>query len=335
MQNLRYFDSHCDTVGDIAHRGGNLAVNGDTHIDLLRTRGYAGYVQYFALFNDMEARLAESCATEAEYAEAVRDERRTGRASPALKEAFRQSAGVFLRQMAANSAICAHCRTADDIDAALSAGKCAAVLTVEGGEQLEGVSMDTIVRLGVRAVTLTWNYRNWIGGSNLTGGGLTEEGRQFVRSLQDNGILVDLSHGSEQLFWDVYAMTRAPMIASHSNARALCWHPRNLTDEQFRAICRTGGLAGYNFCHSFTSKNETYTLDDAVDHIEYFLSLGGAKHIGIGGDLDGIGDLPEGFRGIQDVCGIADCMARRGHSVSLIEDIFFGNQYRIAKEYWK
>ena len=120
-----------------------------------------------------------------------------------------------------------------------------------------------------------------------------------MKEAQRLGMLVDVSHISDEGFWDIMKITQAPIIATHSNSRALCGHSRNLTDDMFRAICETGGVAGYNMCDEFTGENPT--LDTVCDHIFHFMDLNpGGAGIALGGDLDGIDKAPEGFEGVQD-----------------------------------
>ena len=173
-------------------------------------------------------------------------------------------------------------------------------------------------------MSLGWNERNPLTGSHLTGEGLTDRGREFVRMAQSLGMLVDVSHISDAGFWDIMDITQAPVIATHSNARGVWNHSRNLTDDMFRAICRTGGVAGYNACADFTGENPT--LDTVCDHIAHFLELDAeGTHIALGGDLDGVSATPAGFEGVQSYPTLADALLRRGLTKGMIENIFWNN----------
>jgi len=305
---LPLFDAHCDTIYELDARGCGLREN-TLHLDLLRLSRYAHPVQVFTLFSDLgEASEARHPAQNA--------------------ETFRHLLSVFHREMDANRDLVTHCRSAADIAAAHRAGKTAAILAVEGGELLSGLSPEDVYDLGVRIVTLTWNYENSLGGSHKTGGGLTPKGRDFVCRAGELGILIDVSHASDALFWDVAELATQPFLASHSNARAVCGHSRNLTDQQFQALCRSGGVAGLNLYADFLS-NGPCTICDAVRHIEHFLALGGAKHIALGGDLDGCDRLPAGIRGVQDLCRIGEELSRLGYSDDLIHDLFYNNLHRV------
>lgn len=325
-----YFDCHCDTLSEIARGKGTLR-SSPCHVTLEAARDYAHYVQFFAIFSNMGAHLRFD--TEQAYFAAVRGGE--VRPTPALYEHYETLIRVFYEQMELCAELVTPCRSVAEIDAARAAGKCAAVLTVEGAEQLGETSVEDAYARGVRACTLTWNYPNLIGGSNVSGGGLTEYGRDFLRRCETVGMLVDLSHSSEELFYDVAKATRVPFVATHSNARSVGHHRRNLTDEQFLALMRTGGVAGFNLYASFIRDEGVCTLDDCAEHIEHFLALGGAKHIAMGGDLDGCERLPEGIRGVGDVHKLADRLAARGVPVSVIEDIFYNNIRRVCKEVWK
>ena len=142
--------------------------------------------------------------------------------------------------------------SAEDVRSAAARGHVAALMGVEGGHAIENslAKLDSLFRLGVRYMTLTWNNGNdWAGSSTdpKRGGGLTPLGRRVVRRMNELGVLVDVSHVSDQTFWDVIATSTRPVIASHSSCRALAHHPRNLTDDELRAIARNGGVVGINF----------------------------------------------------------------------------------------
>ena len=152
----------------------------------------------------------------------------------------------------------------------------------------------------------------------------TDQGREFVREAQRVGMLVDVSHISDEGFWDIMKITEAPIIATHSNSRALCQHPRNLTDDMFRAIVETGGVAGYNLCAAFNGDNPD--LDTACDHMFHFLSLDHTgTHVALGGDLDGITNMPRGFAGVQSWPALAQRLSERGLDEHTIQNIFWSN----------
>ena len=177
---------------------------------------------------------------------------------------------------------------------------------------------------GFRVSTLGWNESNVLTGSNQTGEGLTDLGREYVRNAQNLGILVDVSHISDAGFWDIMKITQAPVIASHSNSRAVCGHARNLTDDMFRAIRDTGGVAGINQFAEFLG--EKPTMDTICDHIFHFLEMDPeCRHIALGGDLDGCDALAEGFEGVQSYPALANRLLERGLTEEMVMNIYWNN----------
>ena len=322
---LPYFDAHCDTISGLFHRGGDLASSG-LHVSLEGLETYGPRAQVFALFGDMGSDMRRSCRNEAEFLRRVRaGEVTEGPRCAALYEAL---LAEFRRTLALYPDRLLQVLSPADLDRAAEQNKTAAILSVEGGELLHGRTPEEAYRDGVRIVTLTWNYENRLGGSCVTGGGLTDAGRDFVRRCNALGIVVDVSHGSDALFYDVAAVSERPFIASHSNSRAVHPHRRNLTDEQFRVLAEKGGCAGINLFAEFLTEGDC-GLSHVIAHIEHFLSLGGEKNVCLGGDLDGCDSLPRGIAGVRDVAKLADELARLGYADSLIHDIFYNNLRRV------
>lgn len=187
--------------------------------------------------------------------------------------------------------------TSWDQVASLKEGEIGAGLTLEGGEAFgnDFVKLRTLYRLGVLALGLTWNQANLLadGAREPREAGLTLLGKEVVRANHQHGVLTDLSHLSDRGFWDVMELTDG-VFASHSNARALCDHPRNLTDEQIRALIQNNGRIHVVFHPPFIKKNsDTASIADLMKHIDHICSLGGEKHLGFGSDFDGITDFVE------------------------------------------
>ena len=233
--------------------------------------------------------------------------------------------------MAAHSDRVVHCRSGEDARQAHEQGKIAAFLSVEGAHSLN-CDLDQL-RLaydrGVRAVNLTWNNANVLSGTNCQEPerGLSRQGREFVREMERLGMLVDVSHLSDPGFWDVMEMARRPIIASHSNARAVCPHTRNLTDEQFTAIIKNQGVVGLNLCREFVGGRED--VDALAAHLEHFLALGGERTVALGGDLDGC----EPVKGIPDIAGWAvfyERLLQLNYKESVLEDLFYNNFMRVV-----
>ncbi|KAA9031243.1 dipeptidase [Niallia endozanthoxylica] len=174
----------------------------------------------------------------------------------------------------------------------LKDGQIGAMLTLEGVEAIGNdiTKLHILYQLGVRSVGLTWNHANLAADGALEprAGGLTVFGKEIVRWNNEHCILTDVSHLCERSFWDVMELAKYP-IASHSNSRKLCDHPRNLSDEQARAIFRSGGMIHVVYYPDFIkAEGAPATIDDLIAHIDHFCSLGGKKQIGLGSDFDGI-----------------------------------------------
>ncbi|AFK22467.1 dipeptidase [Pyrococcus sp. ST04] len=194
--------------------------------------------------------------------------------------------------------------TVNEMDDVIKNGKIALWLGIEGGEPVESLDILEILHsLGLRVLTLTWSLRNQIGDGvfERTSGGLTNFGVEVVGKAEELGIILDLSHINEAGFWDTLDVTAFPVIASHSNAKALCDNPRNLTDDQIKAIAERDGVIGAVAIPAFVDKEQP-TLEKYVSHIEYMVDLVGYKHVGIGFDF--VYYLP-GWKG-KSVIGLED-----------------------------
>ena len=178
-------------------------------------------------------------------------------------------------------------------------------------------------------LTLTWNDSNRLATSQMSGdsGGLTRFGKEVVSRMNALGMLADLSHASDQTFWDVMSVTDRPVLVSHSNARAVCNHPRNITDEMFLHLIKNGGVLGINFYPPFLGENAN--ISTLFSHIEHFLELGGENHIGFGSDFDGVDALPAGITDFSSFSDILLEMETRKYSRKLIEKICYKNMMRI------
>ena len=306
--NFPVFDFHCDTakalLGHDMNQAGDLRKN-NLHIDLERASKLGGYAQCFACYTTpyMEQRY---------------------NLSPIV--VFERELATIQREVDKNKDLISLAYTPAEIEENRSNGKMSAILTLEGtaGFGYDPELLESMSLIGFRISSLGWNERNPLTGSHVTGGGLTDQGREYVREAQRLGILVDVSHISDEGFWDIMKITNAPVIATHSNSRAVWNESRNLTDDMFRAICETGGIAGYNVCAEFTGENPT--IDTICDHIFHFLELDpDCKHICLGGDLDGIENMPAGFEGIQSYPALANRLLERGLSEAQVMDIFWNN----------
>mgnify|MGYP001054980915 CR=1 FL=1 len=216
-------------------------------------------------------------------------------------------------------------------------GRHACLLAIEGGEALEGKlsSLRLFYRLGVRLVTLTWNHRNELASGQsegVQGGGLSLFGQEVVREMNRLGMLIDVSHLNEPGFWDVLRLSESPILASHSNARGLCDHPRNLTDEQIRALADSGGVIGVNFYSSFLTSTGEATVEHVLDHIEYLIKVGGVECVALGSDFDGIDDTPKGLEHKGKTLILAEALQERGYPAGTIEKVMGKNLLRLCCE---
>ncbi|MEG1775111.1 MAG: membrane dipeptidase [Clostridia bacterium] len=203
-------------------------------------------------------------------------------------------------------------------------GKANVLLTIEGGEAFgaDASSVERFAALGVRAAALVWNHENLLAhpavGSNPNG--LTAFGREICRRLNSRHIAIDISHLNERGVLDVLE-SGVPPMASHSCARALCRHARNLSDRQLHALFQAGGYVGVNFYASFLSDSGHANIDTVVDHIAYICDLGGEAHVGLGSDFDGIDAYPDGLRNAGDLPLLFERMRARGFDEALVHAV--------------
>ncbi|WP_288174511.1 dipeptidase [Sporofaciens musculi] len=240
-------------------------------------------------------------------------------------------------------------RSFQDMQENESQGKISAFLTVEEGGVLNG-EMRRLYELyekGVRLVTLLWNYENCIGHPNSRDGsimsrGLTPFGIDVVRRMDELGMIVDVSHASDGTFFDILKYSRKPVVASHSNCRTLCNHPRNLTDEMIRSLAETGGVAGLNFYGAFlgTGKREDADaayedsrIDGMTAHILHMIRVGGSDFPAIGTDFDGFDggktlEIPDASRMER----LWDALERAGVSQGQLDKLWGDNAKRVIRE---
>lgn len=225
----------------------------------------------------------------------------------------------------------AFCTTADQVEAAWKKNQIAALYSLEGAEGIgcDSGRLDALFEDGVRMTTLTWNDDNPLAGCHKGNQGLTAAGREFVRRAQQLGMVVDVSHCSDRTFYDILDITQAPIVASHSNSRAVFPHSRNLSDEMFRLLCQTGGVAGINLYAGFLHEGGA-TLDDVYAHIDHFLSLDGENHIALGGDLDGCDQLPAGFANVGDYVGLEEFLLTK-YPKETVDKLFYRNILQVLR----
>lgn len=214
-------------------------------------------------------------------------------------------------------------------------GRIGAILSVENGDALEG-TLDNLERLyahGVRMMSLTWNASNALadGVQEEVHGGLTPLGRDVIAHMQALGMVVDVSHLSVKSFWDVLNAMHGPVIASHSSAAALNPHPRNLTDDQLKAIAQRGGVVGVNFYPLFLGQP---TLERLLDHLDHLVEVMGDDHVGLGSDFDGFSGQVEGLEDVSKLPNLTIGLLRRGYAREAILKLLGGNVLRVFKRVW-
>ncbi len=225
-----------------------------------------------------------------------------------------------------------------ELTAARRTGKIAVMHSLEnGGYAIDGNLdlIDTFYALGVRCFGIVWNGSNALAtgiGGKPTRSGLTRLGKQAIRLLNARGVILDISHINETGFRDVMSRIQAPVIASHSNVHALCPVPRNLKDDQIKAIATCGGVIGVNIYTGFLTQEKISTIAHVADHIEYIVALVGIDHVGIGTDFDGIDRLPEGLEHAGKMPALTRELVDRGFRKSDIRKILGQNHLRILRE---
>ena len=312
--NFPVFDLHCDTalalLGLSKPAGGDLMKN-DLHVDLQRASILPGYCQCFACFTTPEMKKW--------YGRSVED-------------IFEMELTKILSQIQQNADRICQAFCAEDVEEHQKNGKMSAILSIEGpaGFGYDPALLENLWQIGFRISTLGWNEANVLTGSHATGEGLSDLGREYVKEAQRLGMLLDVSHISDQGFWDIMDMTGSNVIATHSNSRTICGHSRNLTDDMFRAICQTGGVAGINLYADFLGPEAD--LDQACRHVLHWLELDPeGTHIALGADLDGCDQLPAGFAGVQSYPALAQALLQRGVGEQIVENIYWNNAMGVMK----
>lgn len=321
---MKYVDMHCDTITNLYRENGSLRKN-DLHIDIEKMEKGDCLLQNFAIFTYLPEQGSDFAWAAIDY---------------------------YYQQLEENKDKIAPVYHYEDILNNSKKGLMNALLTLEEGAVIDD-DLDNLNRFyeaGVRMIALTWNFKNGIGHPNFTPGkddradmlriinrkdGLTDFGIEYVKRMEELGMIVDVSHLSDAGFYDVLKYTSKPFVASHSNARAVCSVARNLDDEMIRLLADRGGVMGLNFCSSFIEeKDEGYTpIKGMVDHIRHIVNVGGIDCIGLGSDFDGIGSTLQ----IKDASGMPLLYEalKEYFSEEEIEKIFYRNVLRVYKEVFR
>lgn len=323
---MKYIDMHCDTITKLYKENGNLASN-NFHIDINKMKKGECLLQNFAIFTKLDKH-------DSSFTKAAID--------------------FYKTQMELNKDSIRQVYKYEDIINNDSQGYINSMLTLEEGSVIDGDldNLKVYYDLGVRMITLTWNYPNGIGYPNIdlsntqtntpadiptyrfnTKDGLTDFGKEYVRRCNELGIIVDVSHLSDKGFYDVAELSSKPFVASHSNARSVCRAGRNLTDDMIIKLAQKGGVTGLNYCAAFIDDDEVIhtSIENMVKHIRHIVNIGGIDCVGLGSDFDGIdGTILE----IGDCSGLPLLYEalKKYYSDEDIEKIFYKNVLRVYKE---
>ena len=314
MKKYWLVDAHCDSIGDYALGKRDLKTSTDEgHWDLAKAKHSGLGLQFIASY------------IESEY----KPHLATWRGLQLLDAGRR-----FIEENKDSVFLIENCK---DINKLGDQNTLGVVLSVEGGEILgESLFMlDTIYRLGVRSLGLTWNERNAIGdgvGETSSKSGLSDFGIKVISRMNLLGMLIDVSHLNEPGFWDVLQLSNKPIAATHSCAQALCSHPRNLNDKQLRALADNNGVVGINFCPDFLNSNGQASIDDVVRHICHIADIAGVDTIGFGSDFDGIPNTPQGLENAEMYPQLLEKLEKSGFNQVEMAKICHGNFIRVLSD---
>ncbi len=220
--------------------------------------------------------------------------------------------------------------------------KIAGILAVEGGHAIENslVKLKDLYARGARYLTITWNNdTNWAVSARDTARsakvGLSDFGRQVIQTMDSLGMIIDVSHTGIKTIEDILAVTRHPIIATHSGARALVEHTRNLHDDQIRKIAATGGVIGVPFYPFFLTGTSRATINDIVRHIDYITKLVGVDYVAIGSDFDGIEVAPVDLREVARLPPLTEALLQKGYSRADVRKILGENFLRVFRQVCK
>ncbi|MEO3414471.1 dipeptidase [Roseovarius sp. CAU 1744] len=239
------------------------------------------------------------------------------------------------------------CRTVADIRTALAAGRIAAIFHVEGAEAIDPDlhMLDVLYAAGLRSLGPVWSRDTIFGygvpfrfpSSPDTGDGLTDLGLRLIRRCNQLGIMVDLSHLNEAGFWDVARHSEKPLVATHSNAHAICPHSRNLTDDQLRAIADSDGMVGLNFAVAFLREDGKMLADvplsQVLKHLDHMINIAGEDRVGLGSDYDGA-VVPQDLTTVAGLPKLRQAMKVHGYDDALIAKLCHENWLRVLERTW-
>lgn len=316
---MRLIDMHCDTFWLMMRNQEAGLRKNDLCIDIEKMKAAGSMAQFFASFIHMSEFEGEN----------------------AVEDAYRHALEMIsfgkeaLLQCSENISIA---RNYDELINNRDSGKMSAVLTLEEGGILNGKMeyLEELYRQGIRLITLTWNHENCIGFPNsreseLMKQGLKPFGMEVVGRMNELGMMIDVSHLSDGGFRDVIEHSKRPIVASHSNARALCNHPRNLTDEMLKALAEKGGVAGVNFYPYFLREHGKATVQDIAEHLWYMYQVGGEDVVAFGTDFDGFDEGELDIKHMGEMHYVYDVIRKRGFTERQMDKILNGNIVRVLQ----
>ena len=323
--NCKTIDMHCDTLMRAYFRDkDDLFTCPEFDLDISRMIESGMMAQFFAIF-------VPSAKEYARYEKEYKGD----------DEYIDKCASIFNHTVQKHADVVAKATSAKEILDNYAGHKVSSILTMEDGVAVQGdmKKLDYFHSLGVRALSLTWNYENCFGYPNskdpeIMQKGLKDFGKEAVKHMQEIGMLVDVSHLSDGGFYDVYKLSKVPFIATHSNARALCNHSRNMTDDMILKLHEKGGVMGINICPDFlddTPENKDSKISRLCDMIEHEKEIAGIEVCAIGTDIDGTHGNFE-MKGPCDSNKLFDELICRGFSTSDIEKIAYKNIIRVMNE---
>ena len=305
-------DLHCDTASRLLYE--NLKLKESIcKVDIEKLKKAKAKAQVFAHF--IELNIVENPYTE-----------------------FINMYNNFISEIKENEDSIEIVRNLNELENVNNKGKIGAFLSIEEGEVLEGKveRVEELYNMGIRFITLTWNFKNSIGypnaGYKYKDYGLTEKGKEIVLEMERVGIIPDCSHLSDGGFYDLIDICKKPFIATHSNARAITDHSRNLTDDMIVKLAEKGGVMGLNFCAPFLGSEKAPSINSMIKHIKHTRNVGGIDVLALGTDFDGIGNEVE-IENIGEIGRLRDALLKEGFTNSEIDKIFYGNVKRVLKEW--
>ncbi|MEE0884776.1 MAG: dipeptidase [Faecalimonas sp.] len=317
---MRLIDLHCDTIWMLMREKNTNLKNNPFCVDVEKMKAASSMAQFFACFI---------------YLNEIASEER-------WEQGYQLSLDMIKRGKAEFTACSKNIALAlsyEDMVTNYAKGKLSAFLTVEEGGILNSDlnRLQTLYDEGIRLITLTWNHENCIGYPNskdkaIMQKGLKPFGVEVVEKMNELGMIIDVSHLSDGGFWDVLKYSKKPIVASHSNVRSLCNHPRNLSDEMIKALAEQGGIAGVNLYPYFINKSGKATVKDIADHVWHMYQTGGEDFIAVGTDFDGFDEGELEIAHIGEMDNLYEAVKRRGLTQRQMEKFWTGNAVRVMKQ---